>query len=128
MKYLLDSNCIIDYLSVRFEEQALKQVRAIIQDDFFISVITKIEVLGFIPNKTTLETATTVFMDIAKSFPLTDEIVSQTIEIRKHHKIKIPDAVIAATAMVHGMTLLSRNINDFKNIDGLTVIDPHTLN
>jgi hypothetical protein len=41
--------------------------------------------------------------------------------------MKTPDAIIAATAIVHGLTLLSRNLKDFTSIQGLMVIDPHTL-
>lgn len=58
---------------------------------------------------------------------LTAAIVTQTIEIRKEYKIKLPDAIIAATALVNDLTLISRNKSDFKNIDGLAVIDPHSL-
>jgi predicted nucleic acid-binding protein len=40
---------------------------------------------------------------------------------------RLPDAIIAATALVYDLVLISRNISDFKNIDGLQVIDPHSL-
>jgi len=46
------------------------------------------------------------------------------ISIRKIHRIKLPDAIIAATALVNGLELVTRNINDFKNIDGLNLINP----
>lgn len=58
---------------------------------------------------------------------LAEPVVNQTIALRNQHKIKLPDAIIAATALVHGFELVSRNTSDFKNITGLTVIDPHTL-
>jgi predicted nucleic acid-binding protein len=54
-------------------------------------------------------------------------IVQKTISIRKSKKIELPDAIIAATALVHGFTLISRNTSDFKNIMGLKVIDPYGL-
>ncbi|CAN5393106.1 hypothetical protein BH10BAC3_BH10BAC3_30350 [soil metagenome] len=41
--------------------------------------------------------------------------------------MKLGDAIIAATALVHNLTLLSPNTADFKNITGLVVIDPHAL-
>jgi predicted nucleic acid-binding protein len=53
--------------------------------------------------------------------------VSRTIEIRKAYRIKLPDAIIAATALVNDYTLVSRNLGDFEKIEGLTVIDPHSL-
>jgi predicted nucleic acid-binding protein len=56
---------------------------------------------------------------------LTELIVDQTIELRKQYKIKLPDAIIASTALIHGFDLISRNTNDFKNIPTLKVLDPH---
>ena len=40
---------------------------------------------------------------------------------------KLPDAVIAATALQNGLVLVSRNTKDYKNIQGLEVIDPYGL-
>ena len=42
------------------------------------------------------------------------------------HTIKLPDAIIAATALVYDLTLISRNVSDFKNIEGLKVLNPFT--
>jgi predicted nucleic acid-binding protein len=41
--------------------------------------------------------------------------------------MKLPDAIIAATALVYDLTLISRNAADFKNIQGLKAVDPHSL-
>lgn len=45
---------------------------------------------------------------------LNRSIKLKTAEIRKKHKVKIPDAIIAATAIAQGFTLLTRNVDDFK--------------
>ncbi|MCF8381671.1 MAG: PIN domain-containing protein [Bacteroidales bacterium] len=42
----------------------------------------------------------------------------------KSKKIKTPDAIIAATAMVHGCTLITNNEKDFNNIKGLKIANP----
>lgn len=55
------------------------------------------------------------------------EIKSKTAEIRMQHKIKLPEAIIAATALVYDLTLLTRNTTDFKQIGRLKVIDPFSL-
>ena len=55
------------------------------------------------------------------------EIIETTISIRQKHKIKLPDAIIAATAIVYGLTIATRNISDFKNIEGLNCINPWDL-
>ncbi|SEL54091.1 hypothetical protein SAMN05421740_106223 [Parapedobacter koreensis] len=54
-----------------------------------------------------------------------DDVVIQTIALRKKRKIKLPDAIIAATAIVQKCTLITRNIQDFSNIKGLRLINPH---
>lgn len=54
-------------------------------------------------------------------------IAAKTIEIRQKYKTKLPDAIIAATALVHNLTIISRNTADFKNIEGLKVLDLYNL-
>ena len=41
--------------------------------------------------------------------------------------LKLGDAIIAATALVHNLILISRNTADFINIEGLDIIDPHNM-
>jgi predicted nucleic acid-binding protein len=50
---------------------------------------------------------------------LSDEIIEKTIELRRKVKIKLPDAIIAATAIVHNLTLLSTNDSDFLKVPKL---------
>ena len=64
------------------------------------------------------------FISDAIVIELEKEIKLKTAEIRKLHKIKLPDAIIAANAVVYGYTLLTRNVGDFKNIDGVKMINP----
>ena len=66
-------------------------------------------------------------MNDATVLDLTDNVVEVCIEIRKKYKTKLPDAIIAATALVYNLVVISRNISDFKNISGLKVVDPHSL-
>lgn len=91
-----------------------------------VSVVTKIEVLGFNAPEQHYKTLSD-FINDATVLDLTDNVVEASIEIRKKHKTKLPDAIIAATALVYDLVLISRNTSDFKNIDGLKVIDPHSL-
>lgn len=127
MNYLLDSNVIIDSLSVRLSPTAMSKMVEIVNDGFFISVITKIEVLGFVSYDKQLNIKTEEFINLAKNVSLSPEIVQKTIDIRKDVKIKLPDAVIAATALVHDFRLLTHNLSDFKRIPGLNVLDSHSL-
>jgi predicted nucleic acid-binding protein len=126
MGYLIDSNVLIDYVAERFSPEQLAKLDNIFDADLKVSVITKIETLGFNApgpeEKKMLE-----FMKLANIVGLSDDIVLQTIDLRKQNKLKTPDAIIAATALTNNLTLLTRNTKDFKNINGLSVIDPHTL-
>lgn len=64
------------------------------------------------------------FINDALVFELEKDIKLKTAEIRKAHKIKLPDAIIAATALAYDLILLTSNVSDFKNINGLNLIDP----
>ena len=125
-QYLIDSNTVIDYLSGKLPHNGMLFLDQLINNIPNISVITKIEVLGY---KTAIEASLLLnsFVDDSAVYDLSDEIVKKTIEIRKEHKIKIPDAIIAATAMTHGLVLVSRNDKDFKIINGLEVSNPYEL-
>ena len=67
------------------------------------------------------------FCNDALVLELNDEIISKTIEIRIQHKLKTPDAIIAATALVYNMVLVTRNTSDFVKVPGLTIINPFEL-
>ena len=67
------------------------------------------------------------FVNKATVYPLIPAIVDQTIILRQSNRIKIPDAIIAATALVHNLTLLTRNTADFKQILGLRLSNPYDL-
>jgi predicted nucleic acid-binding protein len=126
-EYLIDSNVIIDYAGKYFSDKSNDFVEEIFNTNFFISVAAKIEVLGFndIPDKMALMEE---FIDTATIFPLNDFITKQTISLRRNYKkLKLGDAIIAATAITHNLTLLSRNTKDFANIDGLQVLNPHEV-
>jgi predicted nucleic acid-binding protein len=58
-------------------------------------------------------------------FSLDEPVILQAITLRKAYNIKLPDAIIAATALIHDLTLLTRNVGDFNKIEGLKVINPH---
>ena len=126
-RYLIDSNVLIDYAASRLPEMGSNFVEQIFDTDFLISVAAKIEVLGFddIPGKIALLEE---FLDNAVVLPLDEHVTRQTILLRrKHKKLKLGDAIIAATALVHDLILVTRNTMDFKMIDILEVLDPHTL-
>jgi len=92
--------------------------------NLYISSITYIEALGYPFQNQSDEKAVTKLCDIFERIFLTKEIEKQTISVRKSNKIKLPDAIIAATAMVHNLTLVTHNTDDFKNIQKLKILNP----
>ena len=67
------------------------------------------------------------FINNATVFGLEESIIVKTIAIRKNYGIKLPDAIIAATALTHGLILMTRNTKDFVTILDLEVLNPHEL-
>ena len=118
--FLIDTNIII-YLA---QEKLKIDDFAKDTDDLYISSITYMEALGFPFQDRDEEDKITQFCDVFKRFYLTEEIEMQTIAIRKSTKIKLPDAIIAATAIIYNLTLVTRNSDDFKNIPKLKIINP----
>ena len=121
--YLIDSNVVIGYLDRTLPPKGMEIVTLIIDETPKISVITKIEVLRY---NTSVDGYKVIndFIIECKVLQLDDSVVEKTIEICKSHKIKLPDAVIAATALVNDLALITRNISDFKNIKDLELLDP----
>ena len=122
-RYLIDTNIIIDFSENRLPVNAKLFVAEIIDKEPNISIINKIELLGF----SVVTSEIIEFTDAANIINLTEDIANQTIRLRKKRKIKLPDAIIAATALVYNLTLISRNTKDFDGIDGLQFINPYDL-
>jgi predicted nucleic acid-binding protein len=122
-RYLLDTNVIIDFMGNRFSVTAQKTLSAIIDTEINLSVINKIELLGF--SKVGRDIID--FVNYANIFPLDDHTVNKTIEIRSLYKIKLPDAIIAATALVNNFTLVSNNIKDFTRIPDIFLINIYSI-
>jgi predicted nucleic acid-binding protein len=146
-QYLIDSNVVIYYLGGKlpaagnsFMNDVIGGSEVLEQEDEIgnsfmdnvidaipnVSVITKIEVLGFNAPPQDYQLLIEFFED-AIIFELIPEIVEQAIELRKAYKIKLGDSIIAATALVYDLSLITRNINDFKSIAGLQLVNPHEM-
>lgn len=125
-QYLIDTNAVIDYLGNKLPASGMDFMNTVVDAIPNISVITKIEVLGFNAPEEHYKILSE-FINDATVLDLTNNVVETSIEIRKQNKTKLPDAIIAATALTYDLVLISRNISDFKNIKNLKVIDPHSL-
>lgn len=121
---MIDTNVIIDNFGNKLPANAIEFLS---QQDIIISAVTKIEVLGWKDATAHQLKPLYAFMKLVIILPLSEEVIDTTISIRQSKKIALGDALIAATALVNDLVLLTRNISDFNLIDGLQVIDPHSL-
>jgi toxin FitB len=122
-KYLIDTNVLIEYVSNVLPIESRQFVESKINEDFNISVINRIEVLGHNSSTKDLEQ----FLNLANVIQLSEQIADKTIRIRKSRRMKLPDAIIASTALEHNLTIISRNVKDFEGIPNLEVINPYSL-
>jgi len=121
--YLLDSNVIIGYLAGRIPSSGMDIVSAIVDQIPHISVISQIEVLRY---NDTLENEVILnsFINNSVIHSLSSTVIQRTIELCKHSKIKLPDAIIVATALTENFILVTRNVDDFKRISNLELLNP----
>jgi predicted nucleic acid-binding protein len=126
MNMLVDSNEIIDYVSNRIPEKSAKQLDIYFNSNFSVSIISKIEVLGFKTQEYELKQLES-FIQLSSIVYIDEAVADKTIEIRRMKRIKLPDAIIAATALVLNCILLSHNSTDFNKIEGLQVLDPYSF-
>jgi predicted nucleic acid-binding protein len=126
-KYLIDTNVISHLFADRLPQAGKDFVASIINTDFVISVAVEIEVLTYheTPEKMPLIEE---FIQLATILPLDKEVTQKAIELRRNYrKMKLGDAIIGATAVVHNRTLITNNTKDFANIKGLKLIDLHKI-
>lgn len=109
---LCDSNILIDYLNRRAEaaDELRRYERRCINGVIWIEVMAGC--------KTAEEETTT--RDVLLScdlLPLDEAVIERAWLIRRDRRLKLPDAVILATAQVHGLVLVTRNSRDFPSDD-----------
>lgn len=122
--YLIDTNVIID----NFGNKLPKTAKAFLYSlDITISAVTKIEILGWLNATEEQLKPLYAFMELATILSINEAVIHKTIAIRQTKKISLGDAIIAATALVYDLTLITHNTSDFKNIQGLDIIDPYSL-
>lgn len=120
---LCDSNILIyaadpdDKVCSQFIERA----------DAAIASVSRIEVLGFpgfqnlsLERQTRLREVVTSILEI----PLNEDVIQRSIQLRQQRKMSLADAIIAATALSHNLPLATRNVDDFKHVNGLRLLNP----
>lgn len=121
MKYLLDSNTLI--YSARPEPQFVALRPWIKHPDAAVSALAAVEVLGY----HAISTADTIYFQallrVLPQLPITDAVLGRAVTVRQRFRLKTADAIVAATALEHGLELVTAD-SDFIRVAGLVVVNP----
>lgn len=115
---LLDSNIIIGLAKGRLPLSIVEG------KGLFISDITRLEVLGYHKIKTNEEAVLQLFFKNITIFDISNEVITRAIHLRKEKSMSVGDAIIAATALIRKIPLVTVNIVDFRHVQKLTLINP----
>lgn len=116
---LLDTNILI-YSAEEYPhlQQLYKEVGV------SVSEMTRLEVLGFWDLTAQQETFFNTIFSVVRIIPISEDVINKAIALRRTKSMKAPDAIIAATAAVNGLELITRNEKDFKHIAEITMTNP----
>lgn len=123
-EYLIDTNVVIYVLKGNLPDIILSRIVPLFEHAPNFSVINKIELLSHNDADEVENLKVQMLIDKSTVHPLNESVIEMTISVRKKYSIKLPDAVIAATAIVHNLILATRNIKDFEKIDELEIYNP----
>ncbi len=110
-RYLLDTNAVIYLVNGRL-------ALPLPEGQYSISVITEIELLSFQNLPEEEERRIRELLQVLDRIPLSDAVRHQAILLRRNNRLKLPDAIIAASALTQQAILLS-NDQAFASIRGL---------
>ncbi len=112
MKALIDSDVLIDYL------QGISKAKAEISryESPLYSSISWMEIMCGAETPSERQAAHSLFASM-KQIPLSREIAEKAVEERKRQGLKLPDAIILASADFEGCILITRNTKDFDASD-----------
>lgn len=117
---LLDSNILIYAPQPSFSHL----LPMLVDPECLVSEFSRLEVLGY-NNLTSKEKAYYERVFRQKTvLPLTKEIIDQAIQFRQNRKMSAGDAILAATAVLYRLELVTRNLTDFSHIPGLKLNNP----
>jgi len=121
---VIDTNILIYHLVGVLTDQAEVILADALESGSYISIITRIELLGWRKHSPDSLIAAETLLQSITEIPLHEEIARLCISLRQHYPIKLPDAIIAATARYTKVPLMTRNTTDFERVPELKMVDP----
>ncbi|MEH2362801.1 type II toxin-antitoxin system VapC family toxin [Nostoc sp.] len=117
---LLDSNIII--YSAQLENAQLRELIA--EYAAAVSALSYLEVLGYHLLKEEQRQYFEEFFQVAQVLPISQNVLNQAVILRQQKRMTLGDAIIAGTALVYGLTLITRNTDDFRWITQVRLWNP----
>ncbi len=121
---LLDTNILIYYFN---DDPSVQPIFEEIQDGDavgFYCPITWVELLCYPDLTQTEANLMREFLRTLSSVSLMESVLDCAAEIWRNYRVRLADALIAACALVEGCTLVTRNVEDFRRIEGLSILNP----
>ncbi|CAD0229622.1 PilT protein-like [Planktothrix agardhii] len=117
---LLDSNIII--YAAQIENIFLRDFIA--ENSPYVSAISYLEVLGYHQLMDEDKTYFQEFFTASQILPISQSVINQAVKLKQLRKMSLGDAIIAGTALVYDLTVVTRNIDDFCWITDLKLLNP----
>ncbi len=123
MSFLVDTNVLIYHTagSPIAKEFLAGLIRA---KAFNNSVITRIEFLGWHAQTPDGFEKCQRLVGLSNILALSEKVADKAIDLRRDRNVRLADAIVAATALVNGLKLVTRNSDDFKALMDLEIVDP----
>ncbi|CAD5244658.1 type II toxin-antitoxin system VapC family toxin [Thermococcus camini] len=121
--YLVDTDVLIDVL--RGVKEAKLYLTELAGEGLAVSVITISELFSGRDTKDPVKREKVLkLLRHFEVIPVDSEIAILAGEIRRDYGLHLGDAVISATAIVHGLTVVTGNIRHFERVGGLSILKP----
>jgi predicted nucleic acid-binding protein len=89
-----------------------------------VSAVSYVEVLGYHQRDDEERQYLEAFFRLVQVLPLSQAVLDQAVALRQQRKMSLGDARVAGTALAHGLTLVTRDVEDFQWIQGLSLLNP----
>lgn len=117
---LLDSNIII--YAAQPEHEHLRSFISAHSPQ--VSAISYVEVLGYHQLTAQQRQYFERFFQVAHPLPISQAVLDRAVTLRQQRRMTLGDAIMAGTALIHGLTLVTHNTADFQWIRELPLLDP----